>query len=63
MALDPSGAFPWGLPALAAPVFIYGLLAHVSGVPPLEKHMRASRGAAFDAYARRVNVFFPGPRR
>jgi steroid 5-alpha reductase family enzyme len=49
--------------ALAAPLFMYGLLNYVSGVPPLEKHMRASRGAAFDAYARRVNRFFPGPRR
>jgi steroid 5-alpha reductase family enzyme len=63
LALDLSGAFPQGLLALAAPAFIYWLLVHVSGVPPLEKHMRASRGAGFEAYARRVNVFFPGPRR
>jgi steroid 5-alpha reductase family enzyme len=62
IAFDPSGAYPRGLLALAAPAFIYWLLAHVSGVPPLEKHMRASRGAAFDDYARRVNRFFPGPR-
>ncbi|MDI9847487.1 DUF1295 domain-containing protein [Rhodoblastus sp. 17X3] len=63
LALDFSGAFPQGLLALAAPAFIYWLLVHVSGVPPLEKHLRASRGAAFEAYTRRVNVFFPGPRR
>ncbi|MCI4678357.1 DUF1295 domain-containing protein [Rhodoblastus acidophilus] len=62
IAFDRSGAFPQGWLALAAPIFIYWLLAHVSGVPPLEKHMRATRGAAFDDYARRVNVFFPGPR-
>jgi steroid 5-alpha reductase family enzyme len=55
--------FPTGLIALAGPAFIYWLLVHVSGVPPLEQQMRASRGAAFDAYARRVNCFFPGPPR
>ena len=63
LAFDPSGDYPQGLFALAAPAFIYWLLAHVSGVPLLEKHMRASRGAAFEDYARRVNAFFPGPRR
>jgi steroid 5-alpha reductase family enzyme len=63
MAFDPSGHYPQGLLALAAPCLIYWLLVHVSGVPPLERHMRASRGAAFEAYRRRVNVFFPGPAR
>ncbi len=48
-----------GAAALAAPAFIYLLLDRVSGVPPLEKHMRASRGAAFDDYAARVPRFFP----
>jgi steroid 5-alpha reductase family enzyme len=62
MALDLSGQRPQAWLAFAAPALIYWLLAHVSGVPPLEKHLRASRGAVFDAYARRVNVFFPGPR-
>jgi steroid 5-alpha reductase family enzyme len=63
VAFDPSGA-PWrSLLTLAAPALMYLLLVHVSGVPPLEQHMRASRGAAFEAYARRVNRFFPGPRR
>ncbi len=62
MAQDFSGDYPLGLLALTAPVLMYWLLAHVSGAPPLEKHMRASRGAAFDDYARRVNRFFPGPR-
>ena len=47
--------------ALAGPVFMYWLLVHVSGVPPLEAQMRKSRGAAFDAYADRVSVFFPWP--
>lgn len=52
-----------GLLALIAPLTIYGLLVHVSGVPPLEAHLRATRGPAFEAYAREVNCFFPGPRR
>lgn len=55
-----------GLPlalSLLAPVMMYALLVHVSGIPPLEAHMLKSRGAAFEAYQRRVNAFFPGPRR
>jgi steroid 5-alpha reductase family enzyme len=48
-----------GVAALAAPAFIYVLLDRVSGVPPLEKHLRASRGVAFDDYAARVPRFFP----
>ena len=63
IALDFSGAYPLGLIAFAAPALIYVLLVHVSGVPPLERHMQASRGAAFEDYCRRVNVFFPGPAR
>ncbi len=63
LAFDPSGDYRASLLTLAAPAFMYGLLVYVSGVPPLEKHMRESRGAAFDAYARRVNRFFPGPPR
>ena len=51
------------LAALAAPAFMYYLLNHVSGAPLLEKQLRASRGAAFDAYAARVPRFFPGPPR
>ncbi|HUO53707.1 MAG TPA: DUF1295 domain-containing protein [Rhodoblastus sp.] len=62
IAFDRTGVYPEGWLAFAAPLFIYWLLVHVSGVPPLEKHMRASRGAAFEAYARRVNAFFPLPR-
>ena len=61
----PVMAFGWptGAIAVAAPALIYLLLNHASGVPPLERSMRASRGAAFDAYAARVNRFFPGPPR
>ena len=58
-----SGAHLWGLAAFAAPALMYLLLAHVSGIPPLEAHMQRSRGAAFDLYRARVNAFFPGPQR
>ncbi|MGU3493462.1 DUF1295 domain-containing protein [Xanthobacteraceae bacterium A53D] len=55
--------YPWGLVALSGPAFMYLLLVHASGIPPLEAHMLRSRGEAFRAYQRRVNAFFPGPRR
>ncbi|MGL4323453.1 MAG: DUF1295 domain-containing protein [Beijerinckiaceae bacterium] len=57
-----SGA-SWILIALAtlAPAMMYWLLAHVSGVPPLEMHMLKSRGTAFVDYQRRVSEFFPMP--
>ncbi|PKR89822.1 hypothetical protein CXZ10_07965 [Pleomorphomonas diazotrophica] len=44
---------------LVAPVSIYWLLVHVSGIPPLERHMLESRGETFRAYQRRVSPFFP----
>ncbi|MCM5557153.1 DUF1295 domain-containing protein [Pleomorphomonas sp. JP5] len=46
---------------LVAPLAMYWLLVHVSGIPPLEKHMLESRGEAFRAYQRRVSAFFPRP--
>ncbi|SCM71448.1 conserved membrane hypothetical protein [uncultured Pleomorphomonas sp.] len=46
---------------LVAPVSIYWLLVHVSGIPPLERHMLESRGEAFRAYQARVSPFFPLP--
>jgi steroid 5-alpha reductase family enzyme len=63
VAMNFSGEWPQGFLALLAPAFMYWLLAHVSGVPPLEKHMLESRGDAFRAYQASVNVFFPGPRK
>jgi steroid 5-alpha reductase family enzyme len=51
--------YPIGLLALLAPALMYHLLAHVSGVPPLEAHMERSRPEAFAAYKARVPVFFP----
>ncbi|WP_140986709.1 DUF1295 domain-containing protein [Asticcacaulis tiandongensis] len=55
----------WGLVTLSllAPLMMYWVLVHASGIPPLEKHMLASRGDAFRRYQRQVNAFFPGPRK
>ena len=53
------GSWEWGWIALSAPVCMYWLLAHVSGVPPLEEHMLATRGDAYRAYQARTSAFFP----
>ncbi len=45
--------------ALAAPAIMYWTLRFASGVPPLEEHMIATRGAAFRAYQARTPAFFP----
>lgn len=63
IALNGVGHYPWGWLALSGPAFMYALLVHVSGIPPLEAHMLRSRGKAFRAYQARVNAFFPGPMR
>ncbi len=49
--------------ALIGPAMMYWLLVHASGIPPLEKHMLATRGDAFRAYQARVSAFFPWPLR
>ncbi len=61
IAINAPSAYPWGYLTIAAPVLMYWLLAHVSGIPPLEASMAKSRGAAFANYQARVNAFFPGP--
>ena len=53
----------WSWLSLLAPMLMYWLLVHVSGIPPLEQHMLASRGDKFRALQARVNAFFPGPRK
>jgi steroid 5-alpha reductase family enzyme len=60
-ALNFSGRYDWGFCALIGPAMMYWLLVYVSGVPPVEKAMAQSRGAAFAAYCRRVSKFFPRP--
>lgn len=61
IAVDLDGHNPYGWLALAAPVSMYWVLVHVSGIPPLEAHMLRSRGDAFRAYQRRTSAFFPIP--
>lgn len=62
-AIDPGGGSNWGWMALLGPVLMYGLLVHVSGIPPLERHMLRSRGEAYCAYQTRTNAFMPWPPR
>jgi steroid 5-alpha reductase family enzyme len=57
------GRWEWGWAALAAPVCMYWLLVRISGIPPLEEHMLATRGDAYRAYQARTNAFFPAPPR
>jgi len=47
--------------ACLAPLAIYVLLVHISGIPPLESHMLATRGDRFRAYQTRTSAFFPWP--
>ncbi|MGZ6042079.1 MAG: DUF1295 domain-containing protein, partial [Asticcacaulis sp.] len=54
-------AMPLSFAAVAAPLLMYYLLVHASGIPPLEAHMLASRGDAFRAYQSRTSAFFPLP--
>ncbi|QND54899.1 DUF1295 domain-containing protein (plasmid) [Phyllobacterium sp. 628] len=61
IAADFDGDYNHGWLTLVAPVLMYVLLRHVSGVPPLEEHMLASRGQAFRDYQRRTSIFFPSP--
>lgn len=58
LAINLSGDYPWGWLAFVAPLCMYWLLVHVSGIPPLEEHMLRSRGNAFRAYQRRTSPFF-----
>ncbi|MEN5106928.1 DUF1295 domain-containing protein [Brucella anthropi] len=56
-------ASSWSWLSLLAPIQMYWLLVHVSGIPPLEEHMLKSRGEKFRALQHRVNAFFLGPRK
>jgi steroid 5-alpha reductase family enzyme len=59
---DPLG-HPWGFAALLAPLFMYWILVHVTGIPPLEQQMLRSRGERYRAYQSRTSAFFPLPPR
>ena len=59
MALSPD--YPWGWAALLAPAFMYWILVHVTGIPPLEAQMLCSRGERYRDYQSRTSMFFPLP--
>lgn len=59
IALSPG--YPWGWAALLAPVFMYWILVHVTGIPPLEEQMLRSRGDRYRDYQSRTSRFFPLP--
>jgi steroid 5-alpha reductase family enzyme len=61
IAISPLGGYLWGWLTLIGPLCMYWLLVHVSGIPPLEKHMLRSRGDAFRTYQSRTSSFFPWP--
>lgn len=58
-----SADYPWGWATLLAPIFMYWILVHVTGVPPLEQQMLRSRGERYRAYQARTSMFFPWPPR
>jgi steroid 5-alpha reductase family enzyme len=61
IAVDFAGYNPNGWIALSAPMCMYWVLVHVSGIPPLEEHMLRSRGDVFRAYQGRTRCFVPWP--
>jgi len=59
IALAPD--YPWGWASLLAPAFMYWILVHVTGIPPLEAQMLRSRGDRYRDYQSRTSIFFPVP--
>jgi len=55
--------YPWGWSTLLAPVFMYWILVHVTGIPPLEEQMLRSRGDRYREYQSCTSAFFPLPPR
>ena len=58
IAISPD-SYGWGWASLLAPLFMYWILVHVTGVPPLEAQMLRSRGERYRDYQLRTSVFFP----
>ena len=55
--------YGWGWASLLAPIFMYWILVHVTGIPPLEAQMLRSRGERYRDYQSRTSIFFPLPPR
>jgi steroid 5-alpha reductase family enzyme len=56
-------AAPWGWVGLLSPALMLYLILFVTGVPPLEERMLASRGDAYRRYQERTSAFVPLPPR
>jgi len=54
---------PWGLLTVFSPIIMTTLLMRYSGKALLERRMRRSKGADFEAYVARTSGFFPRPPR
>jgi steroid 5-alpha reductase family enzyme len=63
ISLDHPLSYPWGWATLLAPAFMYWILVHVTGIPPLETQMLQSRGDRYRDYQSRTSIFFPLPPR
>jgi steroid 5-alpha reductase family enzyme len=61
IAVDFQSGYAWGWFSISAPIIMYILLVHVSGIPLLEQHMLNRSGNEFRKYQTRTNEFFPGP--
>jgi steroid 5-alpha reductase family enzyme len=61
IAISPD--YGWGWATLLAPAFMYWILVHVTGIPPLETQMLRSRGERYRDYQSRTSIFFPLPPR
>jgi steroid 5-alpha reductase family enzyme len=59
IAISPD--YVWGWATLLAPAFMYWILVHVTGIPPLEAQMLRSRGARYRHYQSCTSAFFPLP--
>ena len=59
IAISPDYPSVWA--TLLAPVFMYWILVHVTGIPPLEEQMLRSRGERYRDYQSRTSMFFPLP--
>src|SRR5471030_2123476 len=59
IAISPD--YVWGWATLLAPLFMYWILVHVTGIPPLEAQMLRSRGERYRYYQSRTSMFFPLP--
>jgi steroid 5-alpha reductase family enzyme len=59
IAISPD--YGWGWATLPAPLFMYWILVHVTGIPPLEAQMLRSRGERYRDYQSRTSAFFPLP--